>query len=275
MALDVRRRRIGSGNKAVELLDVIGRLDAPGSALLRSKVQEALKDNSVKIGINLAECVEIHREMIGTFHSLGRACERAGGKLVLFGQKGDVYEYIKRFSDSSIVPWFETEQEGVVALGGEVLEEKESEDTRDKPAVAVIGKDAVFTALFWKLSALGGRPIAKFDAIEQATDFIERHSMHSVVVDSKIPMHDIARFIRQIRINPRLRSMGIFIVGPASHVSQIRVLIEEGADRFVPIMFQGEEILSRLEDRQIFFGRLKEAYDSFDARSASKRQNNK
>jgi CheY-like chemotaxis protein/anti-anti-sigma regulatory factor len=266
MALEVRRRRVGSGDKAVEIVDVLGRLDAPGSALLRSKVQEALKEGSPRIAVNLSDCIEIHREMIGTFHSLGRACLRAGGKLVLFGQKGDIYEYLKRFADTALAPWFGSEREGIVALGGEVPPEKDEVEEGETPAVVALGSDPVFMAVFWKLSTLGGKPVAKFDNIAGGTEFLGRRPIHSVIMDTRLPAHDIARFIRQVRTSPKLRRIGIFLVGPASQVSQIRTLVEEGADRFVPLMFQGEEILARLEDRQAFFKRLKDAYDRFDAR---------
>ena len=223
MALEVRRRRIGAGDRAVEIIDVIGRLDTPGAAALRSKVQEVLKEGLPRVGINLSECVEIHREMIGTFHSLGRACSRAGGRLVLFGMKGDVAEYVRRFADKDLVPWHEMERDTIIALGGEVPVETKEEEEKEKPAVIALGSDQIFKRIFWKLNALGGRPVAKFDNIEGAEDFLGRRNIHSLLIDTHLPTHDIIQLIRKIRTTPKIRNIGIFLL-PMSKKRRKRVI---------------------------------------------------
>lgn len=270
MALEVRRRRSGSGDRAVEVIDVIGRLDTPGAAMLRSKVQEALKEGSSRIGINLSECVEIHRETIGTFHSLGRACNRTEGRLVLFGMKGDVAEYVRRFADKDLAQWYDIERDAIIALGGEVAPEIEEEGEKETPAVVALGKDQIFRGIFWKLNVLGGRPVAKFDNIEGAEDFLGRRSVHSLLIDTHIPMHEITQLVRKVRTNPKLKFAGIFPVGPPSHISTGRLLVEEGADIFVPLSFSGEEIAAML-DPQTFFARLKDVYERFDARADARK----
>jgi CheY-like chemotaxis protein/anti-anti-sigma regulatory factor len=264
MALEVRRRRIGPGDRAVEILDIVGRLDTPGAALLRSSVQDALREGSSRIALNLSDCVEIHRETVGTLHSLGRACNRAGGKLVIFGAAGDVYEYIKTFTDPGLVPWHETENEAITALGGRVVPAQVDQAGEEPPAVVALGSDDVFRKVFWKLGALGGRPVAKFDSIEAAMDFMRRRPVHSVIIDAKLPQYDVIALVRQIRTTPEIRGMGIFAVGPPSMRGRGRTILEEGADNFVPLVFTGEEIVAKL-DLRAFFSRLKEAYDRFDA----------
>jgi len=266
MALEVRRRRIGSGERAVEIVDIVGRLDAPGSALLRSAVQEALKEGSPRVAINLSDCIEIHRETVGTLHSLGRACKRAGGHLAVFGAKGDVYEYIKTFSDRSLAPWFDSERDAVTGLGGDIKPEPQPGEAVEKEPdlVVALGTDRVFRTLFWKLGKLGGRPVAKFDNIGAAADYITRRKVHSVIVDISLPPHDVAGFIRRLKMSKETRGIGIFLVGPPSVRSVGWILAGEGADKFVPYVFSGEEISSKLEARA-FFQRLKEAYDRFDA----------
>lgn len=269
MALDVHRRRVGSGDHAVEIVDAVGRLDAPGAAILRSTIQQILKESCPRIGINLAECVEIHREMVGTFHSLARACQRAGGGLALFGQAGDVSEYIKRFADAELVSWYERESEAVVALGGKAEAEEPREGGEEPPAVVAVGDAAIFRGVFWKLGKLGGRPVAKFDSIEACFDYINRRPVHSVIIDSGMPAQDTARLVRQIRASARLRSIGVFVVGIPSQKTTGRALVGEGADAFVPLVFSGEEIAAKLDSRAFFAG-LKEAYERFDTRAEAK-----
>jgi hypothetical protein len=269
MALEARRRRIGGGERAIEIVDLVGRLDMPGAALLRNTVQEVLKEGCPRIAVNMAECVEIHREMMGTFHSLGRACIRAGGGLALFAATGDVLEYIRRFGDKSLAPWFGDEKAAVAALGGHVEPEAPKESESERPSVVAIGSDAVFRAVFWKLTALGGRPIAKFDSIAGARDYMARKTIHSILLDSKLSPHEIARFLRELRINSKLKAIGIFIIGPPSQLWTGRSLVQEGADSYVPLSFTGEEIEAKL-DARTFFTRLKEIYDRFDARAKAK-----
>ena len=262
MALEVRSRRIGSGDRSVEILDVVGRLDVPGGALLRTAIQDKLKEESPRIAINLSECIEINREMVGTIHSLGRACKRAGGGLVLYGASGDVLEYIKRFADKELAPWFEKEREAVIALGGEV--EPEIEDIKEPPVIVALGIDQLFKKLFWQLGVLGGKPVAKFDNIESAENYIKRRRTHSIVIDTKLNTHRLIVMIRQIRKSPEVRDIGIFIVGPPSTINIGKILIREGGTNFVPYVFNGQEIPSKL-DGKAFFQRLKEAYERYEA----------
>jgi hypothetical protein len=269
MALEARRRRIGGGERAVEIIDLIGRLDMPGAGLLRNTVQDVLKEGCPRIAVNMAGCVEIHREMMGTFHSLGRACIRAGGGLVIFGASGDVLEYIRRFGDKTLAPWFGDEKSAVVALGGQVVEETPKESESESPNVVAIGSDPVFHAVFWKLTALGGRPIAKFDSIGSSADFLARRQIHSILIDSKLSPQEISTFIKQVRMASKLKNIGIFIIGPPSANSTGKVLLDEGADSFVTLSFAGEEIESKL-DLRTFYARLKEVYERFEVRSKAK-----
>ncbi len=264
MALEVRRRRVGSGDTAVEIIDVVGRLDAPGGAMLRSAIQDALRDDSPRIGINLAETIEIHRETVGTLHSLGRACKRASGGLAIFGADGDVLEYIKTFADAELAPWYGTETDAVVALGGEVVDEPVESRGHEPPVIIALGNDKVFRKVFWKLGKLGGRPVAKFDNIDAVTDFLTRRRAHSILIDASLELHDVARFIRQSRSIPELRKIGIFLVGAPSLRNQGRALIKEGGDNFIPFVFSGQEIAAKL-DIKAFFQRLKEAYKRLEA----------
>jgi anti-anti-sigma regulatory factor len=268
MAFEVRRRRIGSGDRAVEIVDVVGRLDAPGSALLRTSIQQALKEGSARIAVNLSECREIQREVIGTLHSLGRACKRANGGLAIFGAKDDVLEYMKRFGDRELAPWFDTENEAIVSLGGEVIEEPGEDEEQETPVVVAIGSSDPFRRSFWKLNTLGGKPVAKFDNTESAHEFIRRRNVHSVIIDTSLNPHNTARLVRQLRTYPETRQIGIFIVGPPTGRNIGRSLIGEGADNFVPLVFSGEEIAAKLDIRA-FFTRLKEAYDRYEAKRAS------
>ena len=269
MALDVHRRRIGSGERSVEIIDVVGRLDPPGAAALRTSVQQILKEGCPRIAINLSECVEIHREMIGAFHSLGRACQRAGGGLALFGQTGDVSEYIGMFADRTLAPWFDKQNDAVLAVGGEIEPEKPADADEEPPTVVALGDDPVFRGIFWKLGKLGGRPVAKFESVEACFDYLTRRPVHSLIIDSGMPAQELARLVRQIRANAQLRGIGVFVVGPPSRKSTGRALVGEGADMFVPLVFAGEEIPAKL-DARAFFARLKEAYERFDTRAKPK-----
>ncbi len=243
---------------------MVGRLDTPGGALLRTSIQEALKEGSALIAINLSECKEIHREMVGTLHSLAKACRRAGGGLVICGAVGDVGEYLKAFGDRSLAPWFDSERDAVLALGGKVEPESSDDESGEPPVVVALGVSDVFKKLFWKLGALGGRPVAKFDSTESAHEFLRKRTIHSLIADADLNPHETARFIKQIRTTPDVRGIGIFLVGPPSKRNVGRALMEEGADNFVPFVFSGEEIVSKL-DARAFFSRLKEAYDHFEA----------
>lgn len=265
MTLDVRRRRTGGGDKAIEILDVVGRLDTPGAALLRSTVQEVLKEGLPRIAVNLADCIEIHREMMGTFHSLGRACMRAGGNLAIFGATGDVYEYVKKFSDPELVIWHLEERKAIVALGGEVEPEKEEPGEDEIPTVIALGSDKIFKALFWKLTKLGGKPVAKFDNIESCEDYIARRPVHSLLVDTSQDTYEITRFIRQVTSSPKLRHIGIFAVGPPSQLKTGRLMVQEGARQFIPYPFDGEEIMVKLDAKKFFRG-LKDVYERFNAK---------
>jgi len=263
MALEVHHRRIGSGDRAVEILDVVGRLDVPGGALLRTTIQDNLKEESSRIAVNFADCREINREMIGTLHSLGRACKRAGGGLVLYGATGDVAEYIKKFVETDLVPWFETENEAVLSLGGEV-EQEPGEDNGEPKAVVALGSDKVFKALFWKLGKLGGHPIAKFDNIVTAEGYIGRTKIHSIIIDVSLDEFEILRLIKQVKRTPETRLTGIFLVGPPSGRKEGRYYIEQGGNNFISYVYKGEEIAAKL-DATAFFLRLKEAYERYDA----------
>jgi len=265
MAVEVRRRRIGFGERAVEIVDVVGRLDAPGSALLRSSVQKALKEGSARIVVNLSECREIQRDVVGTLHSLGRACTRANGKLAIFGAKDDVLEYLRRFGNRELAPWFDTENEAVVSVGGEPV--KEPGDDEESPVVVALGTSDPFRKVFWKLNLLGGRNVAKFENVEAAHDFINRSNVHTIIIDTDLDPHDTTRLVRQLRTFPDTRNIGIFIVGPPSRRNIGRTLIGEGADNFIPLVFSGEEIAAKLDIRA-FFTRLKEAYERFEATHA-------
>jgi hypothetical protein len=269
MALEARRRRIGGGDRAIEIIDLVGRLDVPGAGLLRNTVQGILKEGSSRIAVNLAQCVEIHKEVIGTFHSLGRACIRAGGGLVIFGAAGDVNEYVKRFADKSLAPWFDDEKSAVASLGGHIEETSKKEEDVETPSIVAIGADQVFHAAFWKLTTLGGHPVAKFDSFEGSSNYISRRPIHSLLIDSTLPAQEISKFIKQIRINSKVRNVGIFIIGPPSRFSVGKLLLGEGADNFVAFYFNGEEIESKLDLRS-FFSKLKEAYERFDARQKAK-----
>jgi CheY-like chemotaxis protein len=269
MALEVRRRRIGAGERAVELIDIMGRLDMPGAASLRTTVQEVLKEGCRRIAINMAGCVEIHREMMGTFHSLGRACQRAGGGLVLYGATGDVLEYIRRFGDRNLAPWHGEENSAIRALGGEVERKSPREQGISTPVVVALGTEPVFRAVFWKISALGGRGIVKFDSVDACLEYLSGSTPHSLLLDAKLPAHDLAGLIRKIRTTPQLKNIGVFITGPPSSKSAGRVLVEEGADEFIAFTFTGEEIVAKL-DGQLFFAKLKEVYERFDIRAKAK-----
>jgi len=262
MALEIRRRRVGSGDKAIEIIDVVGRLDTPGGAQLRSSVQDALKEGTPRVALNLADTKEIHKEIVGTVHSLGRACQRADGKLVMFGADGDVLEYVKTFADKELAPWFDTERDAILALGGEVEPEEDISQTDLPTVIIALGSDKLFRKVFWKLGKMGGMPLAKFDTIDAALDFIGKRKVHSIVLDLNIDLHEGARLIRLIRTTPSMRKVGIFLIGPPSKKSTGKALIQEGANYFIPYKFDGEEILSKL-DGKTFFHELKAAYGRF------------
>ncbi len=267
MAVEIRSRRIGSGDQAVEIIDVIGRLDAPGSALLRSTVQEKLKEGMPRVAVNFSECIEINKENINTLHSLGRACQRAGGKLVLYGAAGDVDAYIRKYADKTLAPWFEWEREAIIDLGGEVAPEP-GDGEEEPPVVVALGADPIFRKIFWQLSRLGGRAIAKFDNISSTEDFLKRRQIHSIIIDTGLSSHEIAKLIRRLRTTPKLKNAGIFLVGPPSQRNIGRSLILEGADNFIPFIFTGEEIAAKF-DARTFFQRLKDAYDRFELKRAA------
>jgi len=265
MALEIRRRRVGSGDLAIEIIEVIGRLDTPGGSQLRASVQEALKEGTPKVALDLTETKEIHKEMVGTIHSLGRACQRADGSLVIFGAMGDVLAYLETFAERSLAPWHNTERDAIIALGGEV-EPEETEVSDDQPSVIIaLGSDKLFRKVFWKLGKMGGMPLAKFDTIPAALDYLGKRKVHSIVLDVNIDLHEGARLIRQIRTTPAFRKVGIFIVGPTSKKTTGKAFIQEGADGFIPFKFSGEEIFAMF-DRKAFFHHLKLAYEKFEVK---------
>jgi hypothetical protein len=269
MSLEIRRRRIGAGEKAIEIVDIIGRLDTPGAGVLRSAVQDILKEGCPRIAVNMTECVEIHRELMGTLHSLGRACQRAGGGLVIYGASRDVLEYINKFGDRSLAPLHRDERSAIIALGGHVGDEVTKEKETEAPVVVALGADPIFRAIFWKLSVIGGRAIAKFDNIQACFEYIGKRPVHSILIDASLPSQEVVLFIRQIRTMPMIRTIGIIVIGLPSQRNIGRAVIEQGADFFVPLMFNGEEIMAKLDQRS-FFARLKEVYVRFDSRIKTK-----
>ncbi len=269
MALELRRRRIGSGDRAAEIIDVIGRLNTAGSAMLRSSLQEVLKEGSPRIAINLSELVEIKKEVFGAIHSLGRACSRAGGSLVVYGATGDPLEYVKAYIDENLVRYFETENEAVVALGGEPEPLPDETEDEGPGVVVVIGADDTFRKIFWNLGVMGGHPVAKFDNIPAAVDYAGRQKIYCILIDPSLTGHDLIRLIRQIRSNPEMRGIGIFIVGKPTSRRSAKMLLDEGADKFVPFVFKGEEIMANFDSRT-FFSSLKEAFKRYDIRKKAR-----
>ena len=267
MALELRRRRIGSGDQSVNIIDVVGRLNVPGSSQLRADIQDFLKSGIPRIALNLTECVEIKKEVFGTFHSLGRACQRAGGNLIVYGAKDDPLEYIKAFLNPDLVKWSESENEAILALGGQP--EPDESDGEDSSVIVALGSDNFFQKVFWKLNVMGKVPVAKFDSIASVTDFINRSKIHSLILDPTMSGHDLIKFIRQVKSNPKLRTTGIYIIGKPSARTLALILMNEGADYFVPFVFNGEEILSRFNSRE-FFHQLKDAFEKFETRKKAK-----
>lgn len=271
MALELRRRRIGAGDHAVEIIDIVGRLNMPGSSLLRSMVQDSLKEGSPRIAVNFSECVEVKKEVFGTFHSLGRACTRAGGSLAVYGARDEPIEYVKTFLDTKLVKWFETEKEAVIALGGTPDPEPVhiEETATDRESIVVIGTSEIFHKVFWKLSVLGGLQVMKFDNLTSTLQYLERRVPHSLIIDPTFSGHDLIRFIRRIKSDARYRKTGIFIVGNPSSRTGAMILMNEGADNFIPFVYQGEEVLAKFDQRE-FFRRLQDTYKRYEDRKKAK-----
>ncbi|MCX6644893.1 MAG: hypothetical protein NTY09_00825 [bacterium] len=271
MALELRRRRIGAGDYAVEIIDIVGRLNVPGSSQLRSLVQDALKEGTPRVAINFSECVEVKKEAFGAFHSLGRACMRAHGNLVIYGAKDDPLEYVKKFIDTNLVKWYDSEKEAILALGGTPEPEQVyiEEITSDREAIVVIGIADIFYKVFWKLNVLGGLQVVKFDNLTSALQYLERRKVHSLIIDPTFSGHDLIRFIRHIKSSKQYMKTGIFIVGNPSSRTSAMILMNEGADNFIPFVYQGEEIFAKFDQRE-FFKRLQDIYKKFEARKKAK-----
>jgi response regulator RpfG family c-di-GMP phosphodiesterase len=175
-----------------------------------------------------------------------------------------------KVGDRNLAPFRPDEKSAITALGGQVeAEEPEEEEEPEPPVVVALGSDAIFRALFWKLSVLGGRAVAKFDTIEGGLQYLLKRNVHSVLIDASLPAHEAAKFVRQVRTTQQLKHIGLFVVGAPSRRGAARSVVEEGAHVFIPFSFTGEEIVSKL-DARAFFAKLKEVYERFDARSKAK-----
>jgi hypothetical protein len=271
MALELRRRRIGAGDYAVEIVDIVGRMNVPGSSQLRALVQDILKEGTPRVAVNFSECVEIKKEVFGTFHSLARACQRAEGNLVIYGAKDDPLEYVKKFIDKKLVKWYDAEKEAVLALGGTPEPEPVNidETVSDRETIVVIGISEIYNKVFWKLNVLGGLQVVKFDNLTSALQYLERRKVHSLIIDPTFSGHDLIRFIRHVKSSKQYMKTGIFIVGNPSSRTSAMILMNEGADSFTPFVYQGEEVLAKFDQRE-FFKRLQDVYKKFEIRKKAK-----
>ena len=147
----------------IVILDLNGRLDVPGAAVLKSTVRDLVEEGSLLVALNFSDVDYIGMDSVGALVSIKKLITRMGGKLAIFAPKWDVREYIEKFSFEADVPLVNDESQALTALGL-----KSQERRLGDPVYLALGSSAPFKELFWKVKKLGGVPVERFELIEPA-----------------------------------------------------------------------------------------------------------
>lgn len=249
--MHISRRKIES----ILILDLEGKLDIPGSALLKKIIREQLEEGSRLFALNFAKVEYIRKETVGTIVSLNKEVTRSEGKFVIFAPHWDVKEYVERFSFDADIPIFDDETRALEALGQKIEERVPGESI-----YLALGSSSAFKEIFWTVKKLGGVPVERYEEIEQALQGVSQCKVEVVLLDALLPQNGALQAIKELRLDECCRDAVVLVIGPDSARSMYNAMRDYGADDFVPVPFDREELVSSIDKRQ-FFELLKRKFD--------------
>ena len=94
----------------------------------------------------------------------------------------------------------------------------------------------------------------------QAHEMVRTHVEAVVLLDALLPQNGALQAIRELRLDECCKDSAVLVVGPDSARSMYNAMRDYGADDFVPIPFDREELVSSIDKRQ-FFELLKRKFD--------------
>jgi len=189
----------------------------------------------------------IGKDTVGTLVSIKKQVAEMQGKIVIFSAKWDVKEYIEKFSFETEVPLVENESEALEALGVRPQERR-----LGQPVYLALGSSAPFKELFWKVKALGGVPVERFELIEPAKRGMAARKVEIILIDALMPRNSALQAVKELRMDKWCKDAVILVIGPDSSRSMYTAMREYGADDFVPIPFAREELVSSIDGQQFF-----------------------
>jgi len=243
--------------KSILILDLEGRLDIPGAALLKKMIREQMEEGSRLFALNFAKVDYIGKDTVGTIVSVKKEITRSEGKFVIFAPHWDVKEYVERFSFQADIPIFDDEPQALVALG-EVPDVK----IPGQASYLALGSSSAFKEIFWTIKRLGGIPVERFEEVQQAKQGMAQLKVGVVLLDALLPRNSAVDALRELRMEEWCRDAVILVIGPDSSRSMYNAMRDYGADDFVPIPFEREELVSSIDKGQ-FFELLKRKFDLF------------
>jgi anti-sigma B factor antagonist len=249
--MQIDRRKIGE----IIILDMEGRLDIPGAALLKQMVREQLEEGSRLFALNFAKVDYIGKETVGAIVSIKSEITGSEGRMVIFAPKWDVKDYIEHFSYKSDIAVLENESGALEMLGA-----KQAGAEPQGPIYMALGSSSAFKELFWTVKRLGGVPIERYEATEQAISGTGGRSVEVILLDALMPQNEALQAVREIRLKNWGKGAVILVIGPDSSRSLYNAMHDYGADDFVPIPFDREELVSSIDKGQ-FFQLLKRKFD--------------
>jgi len=249
--MNIGQRKIDS----VVILDLEGRLDVPGTALLKKTVRELLDDGSRLFALNFAGVDSVAKESVGGLVSIKKQVDENEGRLAIFAPKWDVKEYIETFSFKTDVHLADDEPGALQALGI-----KPQEQRLGDIVYLALGSSAPFKELFWKVKSLGGVSVERFELIEPAKRGMACRKVSLILLDALMPGNRSLEAVKEFRIDKWCKDAVILVIGPDSSRQMYNSMREYGADDFVPIPFAREELVSSIDAKQ-FFELLKKKFE--------------
>ncbi len=211
-------------------------------------MREQLEEGSRLFAFNLAGVDYIAKETVGTLVSIKKEITLHEGKLAIFAPRWDIKEYIDKFSFETDVPVFDEEYDALMSLDKKVAIAEASSG----PAYVALGSSSAFKELFWTVKRLGGVMVERYEATDQAIDELSKRDVQVVLLDALMPRNAALDAVKQMRIAPNFRNSVILVIGPDSSRSMYNAMRDYGADDFVPVPFDREELVSSIDKPQFF-----------------------
>ncbi|MCH8153019.1 MAG: STAS domain-containing protein [Planctomycetes bacterium] len=241
--LEIGKRKVDS----IVILDLDGKIDLPAATFLKNTIRGMIEEGLCNFALNFSKVRSIEKEMVGTIVSINKIISRGEGKLVIFNIPWDVKEYVEHFSFKEEIRIFENESLALEELG------YEQDETRiGSPVYLALGSSSSFKEIFWKVTALGGIPVERFELIEPAKRGMAGRILEVILLDALMPRNSALQAVKELRLDKWCKGAVILVVGPDSSRVMFNFMKEYGADDFIPIPFVREELVSSIDAKQFF-----------------------